>query len=137
MGHRSTAVACDSTHFGAFDQNIFTEWHSRYGGRGVLIYWHVERKSMAIHSQLIGCATSEVAVMIEGVMRHGTTMDVEASYTDSHGHVGDQVRRHQVARLRPAPPDQADQQDPAVPPGSRRPRRLAAAGTRADPADGT
>ena len=23
--------------------------------------------------------------MIEGVMRHGTTMDVEASYTDSHG----------------------------------------------------
>jgi len=115
-------------------------WESRNlraSGYGVLIYWHVERKSMAIHSQLIGCATSEVAVMIEGVMRHGTTMDVEASYTDSHGHVGDQVRRHQVARLRPAPPDQADQQDPAVPPGSRRPRRLAAAGTRADPADGT
>jgi TnpA family transposase len=75
----------------------------RASGYGVLIYWHVEHKSMAIHSQLIGCATSEVAVRIEGVMRHGTTMDVEASYTDSHGHVGDQVRRHQVARLRPAP----------------------------------
>ena len=40
---------------------------------------------MAIHSQLIGCSASEVAAMIEGVMRHGTTMDVEASYTDSHG----------------------------------------------------
>jgi DNA-binding HxlR family transcriptional regulator len=37
-GAGSTAVACDSTHFGAFDQNIFTEWHARYGGRGVLIY---------------------------------------------------------------------------------------------------
>jgi TnpA family transposase/integrase len=84
-GAGSTAVACDSTHFGAFDQNIFTEWHARYGGRGVLIYWHVERKSMAIHSQLIGCSASEVAAMIEGVMRHGTTMEVEASYTDSHG----------------------------------------------------
>jgi TnpA family transposase len=78
-------VACDSTHFGAFDQNIFTEWHARYGGRSVLIYWHVERKSMAIHSQLIGCSASEVAAMIEGVMRHATTMDVEASYTDTHG----------------------------------------------------
>ncbi len=22
---------------------LFTEWHSRYGGRGVLVYWHVER----------------------------------------------------------------------------------------------
>jgi TnpA family transposase len=30
----------------AFDQNIFTEWHSRYRGRGVLIYWHVEEGSM-------------------------------------------------------------------------------------------
>jgi TnpA family transposase len=78
-------VASNSTHFGAFDQNIFTEWHARYGGRGVLIYWHVERKSMAIHSQLIGCSASEVAAMIEGVMRHGTTMEVEVSYTDSHG----------------------------------------------------
>jgi len=81
-GTGSTAVASDSTHFGAFDQNIFTEWHARYGGRGVLIYWHVERKSMAIHSQLIGCSASEVAAMIEGVMRHGTTMEVEASYTE-------------------------------------------------------
>jgi TnpA family transposase len=84
-GAGSTAVASDSTHFGAFDLNIFTEWHSRYGGRGVLIYWHVERKSMAIHSQLIGCTASEVAAMIEGAMRHGTTMAVEGNYTDSHG----------------------------------------------------
>lgn len=84
-GAGSTAVASDSTHFGAFDQNIFTEWHSRYGGRGVLIYWHVERKSMAIHSQLINCSASEVAAMIEGAMRHGTTMEVEGNYVDSHG----------------------------------------------------
>ncbi|MFF4418282.1 Tn3 family transposase [Streptosporangium sp. NPDC001559] len=56
-----------------------------YGGRGVLIYWHVEKKSLAIHSQLINCTASEVAAMIEGAMRHGTTMDVEAGYTDSHG----------------------------------------------------
>ncbi|CAI7978939.1 hypothetical protein FRAHR75_540029 [Frankia sp. Hr75.2] len=75
----------DSTHVRAYDQNLFTEWHSRYGGRGVLIYWHVEKKSLAIHSQLINCTASEVAAMIEGAMRRGTTMDVEANYTDSHG----------------------------------------------------
>ncbi|WP_445585681.1 Tn3 family transposase [Streptomyces finlayi] len=40
---------------------------------------------MAIHSQLINCTASEVAAMIEGAMRPGTTMDVEANYTDSHG----------------------------------------------------
>ncbi|MEU9298733.1 Tn3 family transposase [Streptomyces sp. NPDC048266] len=84
-GQGSTAVASDSTHVRAYDQNLFTEWHSRYGGRGVLIYWHVEKKSLAIHSQLINCTASEVAAMNEGAMRHGTSMDVEANYTDSHG----------------------------------------------------
>ncbi|MDX6240057.1 MAG: hypothetical protein QOG10_4877 [Kribbellaceae bacterium] len=84
-GTGSSAVASDSTHFGAFDQNIFTEWHSRYGGRGVLIYWHVEKKSMAIHSQVINCSASEVAAMIEGTMRHGTSMEVDGNYVDSHG----------------------------------------------------
>jgi TnpA family transposase len=84
-GTGSTAVASDSTHIRAYDQNIFTEWHSRYGGRGVLIYWHVERKSMVVHSQLISCTASEVAAMIEGAIRHGTTMQVDGNYVDSHG----------------------------------------------------
>jgi TnpA family transposase len=61
------------------------ETHSRYGGRGVLIYWHVERKSRVIHSQVINCTASEVAAMVEGAMHHGTEMDVEANYTDTHG----------------------------------------------------
>ncbi len=84
-GVGSTAVASDSTHVAAFDQNILTQWHSRYGGRGVLIYWHVERGSVAVHSQLISCTASEVAAMVEGAIRHGTTMDVEGNYVDSHG----------------------------------------------------
>ena len=69
-GAGSTAVASDSTHVRALDQNILTEWHSRYHGRGVLIYWHVEKGSMAVHSQLISCSASEVAAMVEGAMRH-------------------------------------------------------------------
>ena len=43
-----------------------TEWHVRYGGRGVMIYWHVEKKSACIYSQLKSCSSSEVAAMIEG-----------------------------------------------------------------------
>ena len=84
-GESTTTVASDSSHFGSFDRNIFTEWHARYGGRGVLVYWHVERGRMAIHSQVLNCSASEVAAMIEGVMRHATTMNVEGNYVDSHG----------------------------------------------------
>ena len=50
-----------------------------------MIYWHVEKKSVAIHSQLISCSASEVAAMIEGTMRHGTEMQVDGNYVDSHG----------------------------------------------------
>jgi TnpA family transposase len=84
-GNGSTAVASDSMHFGSFDQNIFTEWHSRYGGRGVLIYWHVEKGSVVIHSQLLNCSASEVHAMVDGAIRHGTDMAVEANYVDTHG----------------------------------------------------
>jgi len=65
--------------------NIFTEWHSRYGGRGILIYWHVERGSMVVHSQTLRASASEVHAMVEGAIRHGTTMKVEGNYVDSHG----------------------------------------------------
>ncbi|MFB9686513.1 Tn3 family transposase [Amycolatopsis plumensis] len=53
-GPGSTTVASAPTDFSSWDQNIFTEWHSRYGGRGTLIYWHVERGSMVVHSQRCG-----------------------------------------------------------------------------------
>jgi TnpA family transposase len=84
-GEGTTACASDSKHFGAWDQNLTTQWHVRYGGRGVMIYWHVERKSLCIHSQLKAPSSSEVAAMIEGVLRHCTVMSVERQYVDSHG----------------------------------------------------
>lgn len=62
-----------------------TEWHVRYGGRGVMVYWHVEKKSTCIYSQLKTCSSSEVAAMIEGVLRPCTSMEVEKNYVDSHG----------------------------------------------------
>ena len=84
-GEGTTACASDSKKFGAWDQNLITEWHARYGGRGVMIYWHVDRKSTCIYSQLKRCSSSEVAAMIEGVLHHGTETTVEQQYTDSHG----------------------------------------------------
>lgn len=62
-----------------------TEWHIRYGGRSVMIYWHVEKKSTCIYSQLKRCSSSEVAAMIEGGLHHCTDMDIEKQYVDSHG----------------------------------------------------
>lgn len=84
-GEGTTACAADGKKFGAWDQNLMTEWHIRYGGRGVMIYWHVEKRSTCIYSQLKRCSSSEVAAMMEGVLRHCTDMTIDRQYVDSHG----------------------------------------------------
>jgi TnpA family transposase len=84
-GEGSTACASDSKKFGAWDQNLMTEWHIRYGGRGVMIYWHVEKNANCVYSQLKRCSASEAASMIEGVLRHCTEMSINKQYVDTHG----------------------------------------------------
>jgi TnpA family transposase len=69
----------------AWDQNLITEWHQRYGDRGVMVYWDVEKKSVCVHSQLKTVSSSEVAAMIEGVLRHCTDVEIERQYVDTHG----------------------------------------------------
>jgi TnpA family transposase len=82
---QGTACASDSRRFGAWDSNLLTEWHARYGGPGVMVYWHVERRSVCIYSQLRSCSASEVAAMLEGLLRHCTDTEIEANYVDTHG----------------------------------------------------
>lgn len=84
-GSGTTSCASDSKKFGSWDQNLMTEWHIRYRGRGVMIYWHVEKKSACIYSQLKSCSSSEVSAMIEGLLRHCTDMNIEKNFTDTHG----------------------------------------------------
>lgn len=84
-GAEGTSCASDSKKFGAWDQNLMTEWHARYRGRGVMIYWHVAKRATCIYSQLKKCSSSEVSSMIEGVLRHCTDMKVERHFVDSHG----------------------------------------------------
>ncbi|MDP4510565.1 Tn3 family transposase, partial [Nonomuraea turcica] len=80
-----TACASDSKKFGSWSSNLMTEYHARYGGPGVMIYWHVDRKSVCVYSQLRSCNASEVAAMMEGVLRHCTDATIDRQYTDSHG----------------------------------------------------
>lgn len=84
-GEGTTTCASDSTKIGSWDQNLLTEWHVRYKGRGVMIYWHVEKKSACIYSQLKSCSSSEIASMMDGLLKHCTDMEIEKNFVDSHG----------------------------------------------------
>lgn len=80
-----TACASDSKKFGSWSSNLLTEWHQRYGGPGIMIYWHVEKSRVCIYSQVKTCSASEVAAMIEGLLRHLTSAEIDRQYTDTHG----------------------------------------------------
>ena len=84
-GDTSTWSASDSKQFGSWDQNLRAQWHRRYRQSGVMVYWHVSKQSLCIYSQLKAPSSSEVASMIEGVLRHCTSMQVDRSYVDTHG----------------------------------------------------
>ncbi|MFE7245344.1 Tn3 family transposase [Streptomyces sp. NPDC057580] len=82
---QGNACASDSKKFGSWSSNFMTEYHARYGGNGVMIYWHVERKNVCIYSQLKSCSSSEVSAMIQGLLRHCTDAEIESNYVDTHG----------------------------------------------------
>ncbi len=84
-GEGTTTCASDSKKFGAWDQNLRTEYSQRHHGAGIMVYWHIEKKSACIYSQIKTVSSSEVAAMIEGVLRHCTDMTVEKNFVDSHG----------------------------------------------------
>ncbi|WP_100551500.1 Tn3 family transposase [Caedibacter taeniospiralis] len=84
-GVATTSVACDSTQISAWDQNLMNEWHHRYKGKGVMIYWHVDKKALCIYSQLKTCSSSEVGSMIKGVIDHDTKMNMDRVFVDTHG----------------------------------------------------
>jgi TnpA family transposase len=80
-----TLCTSDSKQFGSWDSNPMTEWHARYGGAGVMVYWHVENKQLCIYSQLTTCSASEIASMLHGLLSHDTDVEIEGNVTDTHG----------------------------------------------------
>jgi TnpA family transposase len=84
-GEATTGVACDSKKISVWDQNLMAEWHARYKGRGVMVYWHVDKKSLCIYSQLKTCSSSEVGSMLKGILQHSTDMLINEAYVDTHG----------------------------------------------------
>ena len=80
---KATICASDGKYLSAWDQNLVAEFNPHYNRRGVMVYWHVERNSLCIYSQLRGA--SEIAAMIDGLVRHDSEMRIEKNFVDSHG----------------------------------------------------
>src|SRR5258708_20860148 len=51
-GEATTACASDSKKFGSWAQNLMTEWHVRYGGKGSTVYWHLRKHPASLLSPI-------------------------------------------------------------------------------------
>jgi hypothetical protein len=43
-GEATTTCASDSKKFGAWDQNLRTEFSQRHFGAGIMVYWHIDKE---------------------------------------------------------------------------------------------
>ncbi len=81
----NTTCASDGKQFGAWDQNLIAESNPHYHNKGVMVYWHVEKNSTCIYSQIKRPNSSEVWSMIEGLIKHETEMKIDTNFVDSRG----------------------------------------------------
>ncbi|MGW7458101.1 Tn3 family transposase [Streptomyces sp. NPDC054797] len=64
---QENACASDSKKFGSWSGNFMTEYHAHYGGNGAM---PARREEERLHLlQLKSCSSSEVAAVIEGMLR--------------------------------------------------------------------
>ena len=50
-----------------------------------MAYTHTDGKSVCIYTQGTSVASLEYASLIRGLLQHGTDMEIERQYADSHG----------------------------------------------------
>ncbi len=84
----SSSLLCsvsDAGQFPVWEKNAMTEWHIRNGGKGVMAYWHTDKKSLCIYSQLKKCSSSEAASMIKGILYHLINAEIESNCVDTRG----------------------------------------------------
>jgi len=116
---QGTACASDSKQFGSWSSNVMTEWHARYGGPGVMVYWHVERNSACVYSQLKTCSASEAAAMLKGLLPRHRRRDRPQPHRHAWRH-DHRLRVLSSARLQAAAAPEAHRRRPAVRPGPAR-----------------
>jgi TnpA family transposase len=85
MGALSKGLCADSTQMTSFEDNILTQWSGKHKKPGIMIYWHLNLNYICVFSQIKNCGSSEVASMLHGFLYHGTELDCNSQYTDSHG----------------------------------------------------
>jgi TnpA family transposase len=83
-GDSKIAVA-DGTKFDLYEENLFAEYHIRYGGYGGIAYHHVSDRYIALFSHFIPCGVWEAIYIIEGLLKNTSDIQPNTIHADTQG----------------------------------------------------
>jgi len=81
----SKIAAADGTKFDLYEENLFAEYHIRYGGYGGIAYHHVSDRYVALFSHFIPCGVWEAIYIIEGLLKNTSDIQPNTIHADTQG----------------------------------------------------
>lgn len=80
-----SAVAADGTKRETYDNNLHSEYHIRYGGKGAIEYFHVSDTYAALFSSVISCSVREATYILDGLIQNESALQPDTLHADTHG----------------------------------------------------
>lgn len=77
-------AAADGTKWDLYDNNLFSEYHIRYGGYGGIAYYHVSDTYIALFSHFIPCGVYEAIYILDGLTKNESEIQPDTIHGDTH-----------------------------------------------------
>jgi TnpA family transposase/antitoxin (DNA-binding transcriptional repressor) of toxin-antitoxin stability system len=81
-------AAADGSQFKVYENNLFSEYHIRYGGYGGIGYYHVSDTYIALFTHFIPCGVYEAVYILDGLLKNRSEIQPDTLHADTHGQSG-------------------------------------------------
>jgi TnpA family transposase len=78
-------AAADGTKIDIYQENLMSEPHFRYGGKGGIAYYHISDLYVALFSHFITCGTWEGVYIIDGLLKNKSSIQPDMVHADTQG----------------------------------------------------
>lgn len=79
------SCAADGTLRNIYEDNLFAEYHLRYGARGGIAYYHVANNYIAFFASFIPCGVWEAIAILEGLLQNKSDLQPDTIHADTQG----------------------------------------------------
>jgi TnpA family transposase len=78
-----SSASADGTKWDVYEQNLLSEYHIRYAGRGGLGYYHLSDTYIALFSHFIPCGVYEAIYILDGLQKNRSDIQPDTLHGDT------------------------------------------------------